>query len=242
MTGYAETLDQGFLDKDIWLFGLDKDGHNIASWPEPRIIQGYKDDIGNYLQLLSDGRIVITGLTRSDQLEKLYSHAFVLITNSIGKGGNIFTIPSTSDESGNCIRVLDDNNFIVTGTSRNPNTSNGLDIMLKKVTLTGGFHTIWEQKFGGLGDDYGQHVIVGSRSLYLLVTMAAAGNNSSVALITTDQEGNNEEISTYGAGSQLSSSSFGSTSDNGFIIAGTNKHSENNISLALIKIKSANPF
>jgi hypothetical protein len=237
MTGYAESARAG-LDKDIWLFGMDENGNNIESWPSPRLIGGIKDDVGTYLQLLDDGKIVITGQTRSYPSGTITGNAFILQTGPTGLGGILSPIATTMDEIGNCIRVIDKNTFILAGTSNNTAAAAGNDIMLKKVVVSPtGLQVPWQRSFGSNGDDYGQRVIMSDNSLYLLVTSASSGINSSIAMIITDLNGNNEVNTSYGEGSQLSSSSFDMTSNTGFIIIGTNKHSDVDMSMALIRVR-----
>jgi hypothetical protein len=72
----------------------------------------------------------------------------------------------------------------------------------------------------------------------MLTTMATSGINSAISLIITDSEGNFPAYTTIGIGTQLSGSSFAITSDNGFIITGTNKYSDNSLSATLIKTLS----
>jgi hypothetical protein len=96
----------------------------------------------------------------------------------------------------------------------------------------------WE-KYYGKENDQGVSLINEGSSLYLLSTTSSTGINSTITLITTNPDGDNPVYSEIGEGTQLSASSFQMTSDNGFIIAGTNKHSENDQSMTLIKLKSS---
>jgi hypothetical protein len=72
-------------------------------------------------------------------------------------------------------------------------------------------------------------------SIYILGTTGMAGTYTAISLITADESGNQTARSDFGLGSELSGSSFEKTADGGFIISGTNKYSENSISVALIK-------
>jgi hypothetical protein len=194
--------------------------------------------MGTYLQLLNDGKIIITGQTRSYPSGTLNGHAFVLQTGPTGLGGILSTLESSVDEIGNCIRVMENTTYVIAGTTQNSSSATGNDIMLKKVALSPtGLQIQWQRSFGDNGDDYGQRVISHNNELYLLVTTASAGTNSSIALITTDLNGNNEIYNTFGEGSHLSCSSFDRTSNDGFIIIGTNKHSDNDMSMALIRLR-----
>ena len=157
-------------------------------------------------------------------------------TGSIGLGGSLFTIASTVDEEANCIQIIDENTFIISGTTYTSTSSS--DIMLKKVTyLLTGLKVEWE-KYYGIGNDKGVCLILDGNNLHLIATTSSTGINTTITLITTDLNGENAVYSEIGEGTQLSASSFEKTADNGFIIAGTNKHSENDQSMALIKLKS----
>jgi hypothetical protein len=237
ITGYTESLKSLGLNKDIWLFGLDKDGNNIENWSAPRLIGGIYDDVGNHLQLLPNGDIVLTGKTKSYP-STTFNHAFVIITNPIGGVKSFCWIESDRDEEGRCIRVIDENSFVIIGTSNYASSGNGTDIMLKRVTISAQSQEInWEKTYPGPGNDYGNSLIIKDNSMYLLVTTASTGTNTSIGLITTDLDGNDPHTVYFGNGTEMSGEAFGSTSDNGFIITGTNKHSDNDMSMALIKLK-----
>jgi len=239
MTGYADTVKFGVLNRDIWLFGLDEGGNPLPTWRRPRYIGGTKDDVGTHLQILDNGDFVITGETRSDQLDPLYSHAFILQTNSIGLGPFSITIPSTADEIANCIRVLGENSYLVLGTTNNNALGSGNDIMLKKVSISGGeLKTDWATSFVRTGNDAGECMMLADTAIHLLVTTSSAGINSSISVITTDLNGNILKEVNFGESVQLTGSAFEKTSDNGFIITGTNKLADNDMSLTLIKLKS----
>jgi len=238
LIGYAYTEKFGPLNKDIWLFGFDDTGNNFPTWGSPRIIGGAKEDQGTHLQLLENGGIVITGFTKSNSDETLYSQSFIIICNSSGFPSSPAYSSNAWNEQVNCIRVLGTNSYLIAGTS-NALSVSSTDIMLKKVTLSGtSIQVVWEKYFGGNGNDYGTFSQIRNNTIYLLATKATVGINSSIAVITTNMEGTNEKYIYFGDNSQLTSGTLNVTDDNGFIITGTNKHSENNVSLALIKTKS----
>jgi hypothetical protein len=232
MVGYGETTRQGgAVNKDIWLFAVNADGTD--RWPEQRFIGYNKDDVGNDLQLLSDKRIVITGQTTNS----LGTNAFAMITNNTGLGGSFLQKDTAIFEVGNSIQVINSNSFIIAGTTKNNLSTTGTDVFLKRVTFTPtGLRTDWRRIFEKTGNDAGVYVILAASNLHVLATTSSGGINSTISLITTDLDGNNPAINALGEYSQLSGSSIQQTTDNGFIIAGTNKHSDNDISMALIKL------
>jgi hypothetical protein len=221
------------LNKDIWLYALNQQGEPL--WADQRFI-GFSanDDEGNDLQLLPDGRIIVTGTT-TDPEKKM--RAFVLRTGSTGFGGSLFKIDSEVDETSSCIQIIDENTFIIVGTTQTLTSSS--DIMMKKVMYSStGLGVVSDTTYGS-GNDKGVCVILDENKLRLLATTSSTGINTTITLITTDLDGENAVYSEIGEGTQLSASSFERTSDNGFIVAGTNKHSENDQSMALIKLKSS---
>jgi hypothetical protein len=233
IVGYGtSTKGNAPLNKNIWLYALDQQGNPI--WDLQRDI-GFNpfDDVGNDLQLLPDGRIVITGTTTYPDNKM---HAFMVRTAHNGLGASLFPITSTVDEEANCLQTIDANTFIISGTAHT--TASSSDVMMKKVVYSAaGLNVVWDIKYGE-GNDQGVCVLLDQNNLHLLATTSSTGINTTISLITTDLEGGNPVYSEIGEGTQLSASTFEKTTDNGFIIAGTNKHSENDQSMALIKLKS----
>jgi hypothetical protein len=232
LVGYAlSTRGGASLNKNIWLYALDSQGQPL--WDQRDIGFNTYEDMGNDLQLLPDGQIVITGTTTYPDNKM---HAFMVKTGSRGLGASLFPIESTVDEEANCIQTIDENTFIISGTTLTSSSSS--DIMMKEVMYSPtGLHVVWHATYGE-GNDQGVCLIRDENSLHLLATTSSTGINTTITLITTDLNGENAVYSEIGEGTQLSASSFEKTADNGYIIAGTNKHSENDQSMALIKLKS----
>jgi hypothetical protein len=101
-------------------------------------------------------------------------------------------------------------------------------------------HSItWEKTFSSSTNDESNSLIADNQSLYIAGTSALTGSNSRITITTTDLEGNETNHSEFGAGSHLTVASFKRTSDNGFIVAGTNENPEaNNTSFTLIKTRA----
>lgn len=236
MTGYAQSSSLN-NNKEVLLAGLDEDGAPLF-W-SPKIYGAGKDDEGEYIQILDDGSYVITGTTRSYPSGTPYSHAFVAKATVFGGIPGIFTLDASSDEKASCIRVIDNTHFLVLGSTKNPLTGNSNDIMLKKVSLSGfSISTEWTRTFGGTGNDYGVSLLAGSGSIQILGTVGTTLLNTAIELIITDNDGNNPRYSIFGLSTELSGTSMERTDDNGFIISGTNKYSDNSISATLIKTRS----
>lgn len=224
MAGYCDVV--GFA-KQIWWFALQEDGSNL--WLNPRTFGYGNDDEGNHLQILQDGGLVITGYSEGAS----YKNAIIILTDINGVVDNSFSIAAATDEEGTCVRALDDNNFLLLGTTA---TSGGSNISLFNVYLSSAEQVVhWKQTYSDSDKEIGNAVLTDGNAIYILGTSVTSETNTAISLITADDLGNQLVRSTFGMGSQLSGCSLQRTTDGGFIIAGTNKHSDNSISVALIK-------
>jgi hypothetical protein len=224
MAGYCEVV--GFA-KQIWWFALKDDGSDL--WLNPRTFGYDKDDEGTHLQILQDGGLVITGYTQG----ALYKNAIIILTDINGVVDNSFSIASATDEEGTCVRALDDNNFLLLGTTA---TTGGSNISLFDVYLSSAEQVVhWKQTYSDSDKEIGNALLTDDNAIYMLGTSGTSETNTAISLITADALGNQLERSVFGMGSQLSGGSFQRTADGGFIITGTNKHSDNSVSVALIK-------
>jgi hypothetical protein len=224
MAGYCEVVN---FEKQIWWFALKEDGSNL--WLNPRTFGYDKDDESTHLQILQDGGLVITGYTEG----AFYKNAIIILTDINGVVDNFFSIASATDEAGTCVRALDDNNFLLLGTTA---TTGGSNISLFNVYLSSDEQVVhWKQTYGDSDKEIGNAMLADDNAIYMLGTSGTSETNTAISLITADALGNQLARSAFGLGSQLSGCSFQRTADGGFIIAGTNKHSDNSISVALIK-------
>ncbi len=235
MTGYAEYSATN-SDKQILVAALNENGDPLF-WSPRKFGVDSKNDEGQHLQIISDGSYVITGTTWNDPSN--ISHAFIMKVNTSGGSPGFFTLSSSINETGNCIRAVDDNHFLVVGTVGSSSSVTGTDIMLKRVSLIDFVLTSqWEKTFGGAGNDFGHCLLTENGAIQILATTATTGINSAISLIVTDSQGNNPKYRTFGLGTQLSASSLENAPEGGFIISGTNKLSDNSISFTLIKTRS----
>lgn len=228
MTGYADEAGKG---REIWWFAIDNEGRDIRNQRTFGLFGS--DDEGNHLQFLSNGSLVITGYVTRSGIRR----PIIIKTDENTVYSNVFELESALDETGVCIRVLDAENFLILG---NHTESTGSEISLRQIYMPPGIKPViqWET-FNSVADhDESSSLIVDDQELYIL---GSTGNssNSAITIITMDLEGNEINNSQFGEGSRLSGISFKRTTDNGFIIVGTNAHPEqNNTALVLIKTDS----
>ncbi len=234
MVGTADYARIGSkLNPEIYLFGVDQ--NFVDLWlGKPQYIGFPEEDVGKDLQLLSDGKIIVTGYSTRSGVR----HAFSLKTGKNGSGGSLFTFDNDLNE-GKCIQAIDNNTFIILGTTYANASSNEGDVMLEKITYSStGVTKVWDQTFGSAEDDAGECLHLDGERLHLLATMGSSGTNTSISLITTDLNGEDPQYFTFGEGSHLVARSFEMTADKGFIIAGTNERSSSDISMAVLKLNA----
>jgi hypothetical protein len=228
LTGYCDSIGNG---KQIWWLAIDNEGKDLRS---QRKFGLNLDDEGTHLQILPDGGLVIAGyITRTQNRRPI-----IIKTNENGVYEDAYELLTSDNETGNCIRILDESNFLLLG---NRSVSGETEMTLRRVFMSSTQpHSItWEKTFSSSTNDESNSLIADNQSLYIAGTSALTGSNSRITITTTDLEGNETNHSEFGAGSHLTVASFKRTSDNGFIVAGTNENPEaNNTSFTLIKTRA----
>lgn len=230
ITGYSQESDN---IKRIWLAALDNNGN--LPWI-PKVLSQYapRDAIGQYIQVLSDGDFVITGTSKNNPMYPGIPNVFIMKTTDQGAVNDQYYLSSNIDEEGNCIRVLDDNHFLVLSTVK---TATGTNIALNAVSFAAFPHSVdWRKTYGDNGKNTGCSVYKEGNSIYVLGTSGTAASNSALCLITADASGNQKSRSDFGIASELTAMSFRPVSNGGFIVLGTTHHSDRNTAVALIKV------
>jgi hypothetical protein len=240
MTGYATYRDKG---KEIWLKAVNLEGDTLNYFPRRRFGGVYEDE-GRYLQIMDDG-IVITGKTRSYPGASATSpfHSFIITTPLDGStssplSGNHWG--GSTDEEGNCIRMMNDSILLMCGTTHD-NTAGGSDVVLHRFQKTFTDNTYYFKhdaawNYGGSGDDYGTSLLVQDNKICLLSTFSTGASSSVITIITMNLDGLNPVMKQIGGSSLMAGQTFSGTEDGGFIISGTNRQNDNS-SITLIKTK-----
>ncbi|MBN2814365.1 MAG: hypothetical protein JXQ80_09825 [Bacteroidales bacterium] len=223
MTGYRDSTGYG---KEIWWYALNSQGSPIRT---QKTLPYPSNDEGTHLQVLSDGSVVIAGYITQAGVEV----PVILKTNPDGVFDDIYPLLPSSGERGNCIRLIDNDNYLLLGTAKTGTTSN---MTLKYVHMSSTNHYLhWSEAYTTITSDAAKCLLVDDDACYLLGTTSTTGNNSSISITKTDLSGELISQQHFGMGTELSAGAFYRTSDNGFIIAGTNRHAENVVALTLIK-------
>ena len=230
IVGYTQSYGNG--QKDVLLMKTDNTGKSL--WIAPRTFGSTGNDVGNYVQPVNDGYLIV-GSTESTFSNVKSTNIFLIHTNQNGFAIALNNrIGGDNEDYGNCLQVLSDGNILVAGTTSSFGNG-GSDILLLETTPD--FSPVWQKTFGNTSNDFGSSVIASDNNIYILGTIASIGSSSSMVMITTDMNGESPVQNYFGGSVQLSGSSFEKTSDNGFIITGTNMFNDNS-SVTLIKTGS----
>jgi hypothetical protein len=220
--------------KDIFQLLLNSDGDSIL---QPHPIGFVNDDIGHGIQSESDGYIIV-GNTKSRPVGTTQYRSFIVKTNLRGSINSEFkTLFETEMDYKNHIRVLPDNNYLISGTVVNNSVPN---ICLMKIDHQNS-EIIWEKTFNDLPDSYCTGLEVDNNEILILGTRKTAGSTSNIVFIKTDLNGGILNLSEYGLSGQMEGLGFDITDDNGYIITGSNVTGDNSV-ITLIKTRNNGEF
>jgi ABC-type branched-subunit amino acid transport system substrate-binding protein len=140
MTGI---VDSDGNQKGMFLIKIDESGSKL--WSQNLTEYG---EAGYYVQECSDGGLIITGYTSTDDvcLIKTDSDGFVQWSKHFGGSGY---------DKGSCVQETDDGDFIVVGTSSSFGAGDN-DVYLFEVDASGVM--LWSITFGGFANDGGSFV------------------------------------------------------------------------------------
>jgi len=243
IVGYTENYTQNSItsasaaanQKDIFQLLLNSDG-DIILQPHP-IGFAIDNDIGHGIQSENDGYIIV-GNTKSRPVGTTQYHSFIVKTNLLGSINSEFkTLFETEMDYKNHIRVLPDNNYLISGTVVN---NSGTNICLMKIDHQNR-EIIWEKTFDNLPDSYCTGLEVDNNEILILGTRKTAGNTSSIVFIKTDLNGGILNLSEYGLSGQMEGLGFDITDDNGYIMTGSNVTGDNSV-IILIKTRNNGQF
>ena len=232
IVGYTETNNQ----KDIFQVLLNSDGDIIRQPPRPI---GFipENDIGHGIQIEDDGYIIV-GNTKSRPVGSTQYRSFIIKTNLLGAINSEFkTLFETELDYMNFIRVLPDNDYLVSGTIVSNNIPNIYLVKLDHQTR----EIIWEKTFTDLPDSYCTGLEIDNNEILILGTRRTSGSASNIVFIKTDLNGNVLNLSEYGLSGQMEGLGFDITEDNGYIFTGSSTTGDNSV-ITLIKTRNNGEF
>ncbi len=238
IVGYTEnernSLSVTGNQMDIYQLLIYSGGDSIL---KPRPIGFADNDIGHSIQPVNNGYVIV-GNTRSRPVGTTQYYAFIIKTNLFGAINSEFkTLFVTEIDYRNYIRLLPDNNYLVSGTV----VDNGIPgICLMKINYQNS-EIIWEKRFVDLPDSYCTGLEVDNSEILILGTRKTTGSATSIVFIKTDLNGNILHLCEYGLSGQMTGSGFDITDDKGYIITGSNTTGDNSV-IALIKTRNNGDF
>jgi hypothetical protein len=230
LIGYSDSYSSG--DKDVWLIKTDSEGKMV--WPNNRLYgSAAGDDVGKFVQETDDG-FIFTGSTSIYSSNPSSSDVLYAKTGSDGTLVDMDTYDAGGNDIGECIQVLSDGTYILTGTSygSNSGTSSALVIKLKSDV-----HNVqWAKAFGGSMAVTGKSVVENLDHSFCIggsVKLTAIQENIYFSKI--DAQGNQVIVKTIGSTGSQKCEHMERTSDGGYIITGSNENSGNTM-VSMIKI------
>ena len=197
----------------FWLVKTDSNG--VIQWS--KTYGGSGDNEAYALAKTSDGGFILAGYTtpatggRQILLVKTDSSGNVIWSQTYGGPG---------DTEANAVIQASDGNYAVAGTTDSAGAG-GLDFYLMKVNSNGVM--IWNQTYGGPGDDTAYSLVQTSDGGYALTgySYSFSDGYNNFWLVKTDANGTMQWSQTYDGGSDSEAASLVTTSDGGFAIAGS---------------------
>ena len=233
-SGYflQQTDDDGFIiigstnsfgpDNDVWLIKTDADGNK--QWDKTFDFEG--NDIGNCIEITSDGGFIITGSTGQDILLMKTDNDGNKLWDNIFGGDNTYTACSVKETA--------DKGYILIGSIRSFGSGDE-DVFLIKTDSLG--QELWEKTFGETGNDTGYSVLQSTDGGYILT---GTYNNEDIWLIKTDENGIEKWNKKYDSSGYDIARCVQQDRDGGYIIVGYKSIdlSEFNSDIWLIKTDS----
>ena len=235
-TGYALvgiTTSYGIGETNVWLVKTDSSGN--MQWSQ---VYGGSLNNGAYSVIqTSDGGYAIGGFTDSYGAG---GYDFWLIkTDSSGNMQWNRTYGGTGDDEAQCLIQTSDGGYALAGYT-NSFGAGSYDFWLVKTDSSG--NMMWNQTYGGAGDEAANAVIQTSDGGYALAgwTTSYGAGEADIWLVKTTSNGTMQWNKTYGGAGEDEAFSVVQTSDGGYAIAGaTNSYGAGDYDGFLVKTDSA---
>ena len=178
---------------------------------------GSKNDVGESVQITSDGGYIIVGSTKSFRVD---ADVYLIKTDREGTMLWNKTYGGSDEDRGKSVQVTGDGGFIIVGSTKSFSSGKS-DVYLIKTDSEG--NMLWSRTYGGSKDDWGYHVKITGDGGYVIsgfhvkVGEGGAAGGSVVYLIKTDSDGEKQWIKTYDGAIGYS---VHATEDGGYIIVG----------------------
>jgi hypothetical protein len=209
----GKTAGYGAGGFDGFILSLNEDGTN--NWL--KTYGGMNDELFTSITRTSDRGFFLSGITTS--FGAGLQDAYVIKVDSLGnkQWSQIFGGAGTDHASAG--EETYDGNFIVTGGTDSYGT--GGEAFIVKLDNNGNF--IWQNTFGGPGNDCGNDIVEAVDAGYVMIghsTSFSSNNNNNVYLVKVNQWGNIEYSRSFGDSGSDKGYDIQRTRDFGFVISG----------------------
>jgi hypothetical protein len=213
----------------VLLLGCHFSPKDASAWQRTYTVMGVAD--GSSVQQTSDGGYVVLGTTMSfeprDTAATHWGDANVYLLRLDEFGDTLWSrrYGGTCDDYGNSVQQTSDGGYIVAGTSSSFGRGDA-DVYLAKVDSSG--HMLWSRTYGGHGTDVvwsvrqtrdGGYVLAGKTNSFSILS------DFDAYLVRTNSDGDTMWTRTYGCLIDDAAYSVDTTSDGGFIVAGSTESS-----------------
>ena len=173
-----------------------------------------KDRTQDIVQTADDGYTIV-GYSTSAPAQ--YYDAFILRTNSTGDIIWTKLFGTSNYDDANTVQILDDGGFILGGQSNNG--INGLDLFLVRTNPSG--VAIWTKRFGTIGTDNIDCLILTSDGFVMAGSTNTPGTGDNGYIVKTDTAGNLIWTKSFGNSKPNDFHRIVETNDGGFFATGT---------------------
>jgi len=180
---------------------------------------GPENDWGTSVQMTMDGGYIMTGYTRSFGNGPATPDLWLVKTDANGNEEWNQTYGGNDTDYGYSVQETSDGGYIMTGYTKSFGNGSA-DLWLIKTDVNG--NQIWDQTFGGTGDDFGLSVQATTDGNYIITGYTESFGNGldDVWLIKTDINGNEIWSQTFGGANFDRGLSVQEIPGSGFIIVG----------------------
>jgi lantibiotic leader peptide-processing serine protease len=201
---------------------------------------GIHPESGKDVHQTTDGGYISVGSTESYNHLRGDSDIFVIKTGRDGRTEWRQTIGSDKWEIGQKVLQTKDGGYLVIGDSRMNDLDDDFNIYVSKLSADGTL--VWEKTFGNQGENETGGTVVETKDGEYLISAnkEKEGSKKEIYLFKIDNKGNKLWDKFYSGQADLYSKIIKSTSDGGFIIAGTiiSEDVDQSYDFYLLKIKT----
>jgi hypothetical protein len=236
IAGYTNSFGAGTPTyTNIWLVRTDSQGDTI--WTST--YGGNSSDEASSVQQTSDRGYIVAGNTLSYGA----GGADYYLVRVSSQGDSLWkkTYGGSGDEYAYCVRQMDDDGYIIAGTTRSFGVGTPTYTNIWLVRTNSGGDTLWTRTYGGSSGEAASCVQPTTDGGYIVVgsTYSFGAGQWDFYLVKTDFQGDTLWTRTYGGSNMDWAYSVQQTADGGYIVAGNTASSgEGSYDFYLVKTNS----